>query len=205
MEASFVIDMLSAALVFLCALYLLFLRPWRVRRLIERRAPSIDLFFMAALLAGAAALHYPEPFTRTAQFLVTQSELPDTLRDVDRRIESIEALPEQIWNDLSETLGWAHPPEPPPPPPETGVVEASVMPSVVGVVEASLRCGVYAGSLLALVLAQLMRLLAGLGQRRRAGNAPGERDLEARVRALEARLQSLPPLPRGPGQESSST
>lgn len=188
---------LDAPLLILAAIYLLLLRPWRPLRMIRNRVVLVDALFACSLVIGWAALHHPAPYAQTAEFLVDQTDLPETLSAIDERIEEIEGLPEELWRDLKERFGFAV--EPPPmealPVEPSGRVEAAIMPAVVGITEGVLRCTAYAVALLALLLCQALRGVAGI---RRAvvgsGERPGRRELEERVSALEesiARLHTL--------------
>jgi hypothetical protein len=181
---------LALPLLGFAALYLLLLRPWRPLRLIRNRVPIVDALFVASLVVGASTLHYPEPYVETAHFLVDQTDLPETLDAIDDRIEAVEGLPETLWHDLKESLGFTvELPPPLPATPPAGRVEAAVMPAVIGLTEGVLRCTAYAVSLLALALCQALRLVAGI--RRAVEGRPARRALEERVAALEESLARM--------------
>lgn len=209
--SSLVAEPLDLPLLILAALYALSLRPWRPIRMFRNRVVLVDALFVCSLAVGWASLHHPAPFVDTAQFLVDQTDLPETLEAIDDRIEEIEELPEQLWRDLKEHLGLAV--EPPAPLPvagqgtePSGRVEAAILPAVVDITEGVLRCTAYAVGLLALLLCQALRGVAGI--RRAVGDGrPTRQALEERVTALEeslARLHTLPgdaarTLTSGPG------
>jgi len=198
---------LALPLLGFAALYVLLLRPWRPLRLIRNRVPMVDALFVASLIVGASALHYPAPYVETARFLVEQTELPETLDAIDERIEAVEGLPDALWRDMKESLGFAiEPPARVPPTPPAGRVEAAVMPAVIGLTEGVLRCTAYAVSLLALALCQALRLVAGI--RRAIADGPtSRRALEQRVSALEELLATLqtPQLGTGDGTGAEGT
>jgi hypothetical protein len=116
--SSLAAEPLDLPLLILAALYALSLRPWRPIRMFRNRVVLVDALFVCSLAVGWASLHHPAPFVDTAQFLVDQTDLPETLEAIDDRIEEIEELPEQLWRDLKERLGLAV--EPPAPLPVAG-------------------------------------------------------------------------------------
>ncbi|MBW2382893.1 MAG: hypothetical protein JRG92_04620 [Deltaproteobacteria bacterium] len=186
MEANSVIKLLDWGLLCGAGLYLLLLRPWRPRRMWAGLTPSIDLLFVAGLLLGWASLHYAPPFERFSVWLVDQTELPAMIVAVDDRIAEIEALPEQMWDDLTARFGWtSEAPGPLPPLHAPGVLTSTVLPAVHGVTEVLLRTFVYGGSLIVLAVCQVMRLVTDVRRAIRARASPTSR------RALEARLAAL--------------
>ncbi len=192
MENPLVIKALAGVLAWAALVYLLLLRPWRPRRLLTNLTPSVDLLFLSGLLVGVMALYQPAPFRQAAEALVAQTALPANLAALDERIDSIEQLPERLWAELAEQLG--RPPaesERAPIADERGRLERTLMPGIVGLLEILLRGLGYAGSLLALAVGQVLRLVAGL--RRAPADRPVRRSaaLEARVAALEETLRTL--------------
>lgn len=205
MEATLLGKALTAVLGVLAVVYVLFLRPWRPRRMWARRVLPIDLLFVAALATGLAAIHWPAPFARVATVLVDQTELPATLALVDVRIREVEELPERIWSDLTARLGWAAEPSPPSEPEiRVGPVTGAVLPALVAVVEVIVRAFVYWGSLIALALCWVMRLAVGM-TRAVVAAAPAWRQhgvLEGRVAELEEVVIGLRTLERRPGADA---
>jgi len=204
MEATLLGKTLTGVIAGIGLLYLLFLRPWRPRRMWVRRVPAVDLLFVAALAIGLAAVHWPTPFERAAVVLIGQTDLPGTLSGVDVRIREIEQLPERIWSDLTTRLGWAK--EPPPPDltePVPGPVTGRVLPALTAVVEVLIRAFVYWGSLIALSLCLVVRLAVGL-TRTVVATVPERRPdrmLEGRITELEEIVLSLRSLPGAVGRE----
>lgn len=190
MESSLLVRLFDAILLAAGLLYLLLLRPWRPRRMLAGLTPSIDLLFAVGLCIGVASLHWAPPFTRLADWLVAQTELPEILAEVDARIHALETLPERTWDDLLARLGWGvESPAPPPAPPDAGVMVRSVLPAVNAVAEALLRAFVYGGSLIVLAVCQVMRLVTDVRRALRDRPRPAGRSaLEARVAALEEAL-----------------
>ncbi len=201
-------DLGALPLLSLAGLYLMLLRPWRPRRLWSHRAPSVDLFFVLVVSSGLSALYWPAPFERVAIALVEQTELPATVRDVDARIAAVESLPERLWADIKARLGFGDEAPPAPVPAHAadrtgsdsaqpvGPLEAALLPGVVGLCEGLLRTTVYLVSLLAIIIAQLLRGLAGL-RRRLAQRARPLGALEARVASLEAQIAAVGDTPEG--------
>lgn len=163
MEATLLGKLLLGLLGALGLLYGLMLRPWRPRRMWMRRAPAVDVLFVAALVAGATAVIGTPPFERAAVVLVDQTELPASLAAIDERIREVEELPERIWQDLTERLGWT---DDPPPALDLaegpGVVGGTVLPAVTAVVEVLVRAFVYWSSLIVLCICLVMRLAIGV-------------------------------------------
>jgi hypothetical protein len=204
MEPSLLIKMLSLVLASSALVYLLLLRPWRPARMKARLLPSIDIMFVIGLAFGTAALYEEVAFPRMAGVLVDQTGLPASVADVDRRIEHIEQLPTQLWNDLVERFSWTEVEEPLPPEPappiarsEPGLVEGTLVPAVTSVVEVLLRTVVYWSSLMVLALCQVMRLASAAIRRFRRREAPTTpaldvASLHGRISAIEERIAALP-------------
>jgi hypothetical protein len=195
MEATLLINILTAGLCAFALLYVLLLRPWRPRRFAERFAPGIDALFLLGLATGTAALYSAPPFERGAAVLVELTDLPATLLDLDGQITRLETMPERIWADLSWRMGWgSEPPAPPDGPPAPGLVTENVRPAVDAVVEVLLRAFTYWGSLIVLAVSLVMRGIAGRPPKK-ARQAPERRHadlaLEARVASLEESLAAL--------------
>lgn len=205
MEATLLGKALTASLAALGLVYLLFLRPWRPRRLWARRVPAVDALFVLALAIGLAAVHWPPPFERVAVLLIDQTDLPETLSGIDLRIREIEQLPERIWNDLTVRLGWTTAPESPAPI-ETapGPVTTRVLPALTAVVEVLVRAFVYWGSLITLSLCLVVRLAVGLTRSVVAAvpERRPDRMLEGRIAELEELVLTLRPGPRPIGRET---
>jgi hypothetical protein len=188
MEATLLGKALTGLLLALAATYVLFLRPWRPRRLWERRVPAVDGLFVLALATGLVAIHVDPPFERIATVLVAQTDLPETLAGVDARIREVEELPERIWSDITARLGWTDAPPPAADPePTVGPVTTAVLPALTAVVEVLVRAFVYWGCLIALAVCLVMRLAVGM-TRAVVATAPAWRRhgvLEGRVAELE--------------------
>jgi len=194
MQAPLVIELGMAPIVLASVFYLLMLRPWRLRRMIARRAPGVDLLFVAGVALGSLALLDPLPFDRAAVALIETTTLPGSLAEVDRRIAEIESLPERIWADLTARLGWGtgDAQQPEALAPGDGPVAATVLPAVHGIVSGLMRAFAWAGSLAVLAIAQLLRGLAGLRRREPAPERLRRFDrlIDDRVAALEEALQT---------------
>ena len=67
--------------------------------------PSIDLLFCTGLALGAIALDLPKPFQLGAELVVAQTDLPETLADLDERIDATLQLPQRTWESWSRWLG----------------------------------------------------------------------------------------------------
>lgn len=189
MEVSGFVKPLFGSLLSLAFLYLLVLRPWRPRLFLAGLSPSLDLLFLATLVLAASALLEPRPFDRGAALLIAQTDLPDTIAEVDTRISDLEALPERLWADLKASIGFGDDEIAPPPPVlvRPGSVEATVIQAVGEIVSMILRVYTYLSCVLALWVLLVVRLFS----RSRASH-PGQRqreeDLEHRVATLEASL-----------------
>lgn len=208
MEATLLGKVLVGGLAAVGLVYVLLLRPWRPRRMWARRAPAIDLLFMVALAIGVAAVVGAPPFARIARVLVDQTDLPATLGTIDDRIREVEALPEQIWSDLTSRLGWSdEPPADLQPPDEPGVVSGAVLPSVVAVVEVLIRAFVYWGSLISMAVCLVMRLVVGVKRALTAAVARPRPDvmLEGRVAELEELVLTLRAIRVAPSAEPEET
>jgi hypothetical protein len=190
MEASWVIKLFDLVLIGAAGIYLLILRPWRPRRMLAGRTPSIDGLFVLGLLLGWASLHHAAPFSDLSIWLVDQTELPAMIVAVDERIAEIESMPEQLWDDLVARFGWASDePDPLRPSPAPGVLTSSVLPAVHGVTEVLLRTFTYGGSLIVLAVCQVMRLVTDVRRTIRGRpSVSSRRALEARLTALEETL-----------------
>ncbi len=194
MEATLLGKVLVGGLAAIALLYLLMLRPWRPRRMWERRAPAVDLLFVVALATGVVAVSGAPPFQRIAEVLVEQTDLPETLGTIDDRIRAIETLPERIWEDLTARFGWSdEPPEPAPSDTGPGVVTSAVLPGVVAIVEVLVRAFVYWGSLISLAVCLVMRIVIGVKRAVGAAVARPRADplLEGRVAELEEIVVTL--------------
>ncbi len=206
MEATLLGKALTALIAAIGLLYLLFLRPWRLRRLWDRRVPAVDALFIVALAIGLAAVRWPPPFERIAVVLIDQTDLPETLADVDLRIREIEQLPERIWNDLTTRLGWTgEAAVPMPVDDEPGLVTTTVLPALTAVVEVLVRAFVYWGSLIALALCLVVRLAVGLTRSVVAAvpkRTPPDRMLEGRISELEETILTLRTLPPATRRET---
>jgi len=194
MQAPLIIELGMAPIVLASVFYLLMLRPWRLRRMIARRVPSVDLLFLAGVALAGLALLEPLPFDRAAVALTETTTLPGSLAEIDQRIAEIETLPERMWADLTARLGWgaADASEVEPVIPGDGPVAGAVLPAVHGIVSGLMRAFVWAGSLAILVIAQLMRGIAGLRQREPAPERLRRFDrlIDDRVASLEDALQT---------------
>jgi len=194
MEAALVIKLLSGALLAWSVVYVLLLRPWRPVRLIRNVVPSIDLLFFTGVVVAVIALHNPLPFRTGAELVIGQTELRETLADVDQRITSVEQLPERTWQRLMSRLGWIveDAPEAGPAPDAPGRLTTAVLPAVEGLVEVLLRAIALWGAVIVLAICQVMRLVVGLRrwQRDRARRKE-PLSLDARVMALEEALVTL--------------
>jgi hypothetical protein len=193
MEASIVIKLLSGLLGCTAALYVLLLRPWRPVRLLKGLVPSVDLLFCTGLALCAIALYEPRPFELGAELVVAQTDLPETLADLDERIDATLQLPQRTWESWSRWLGWER--EDVAEPISTGGVPGrvatAVLPAVKGVVQTLLSAFAYGAGLILIAVGQAMRIVVGV--RRAVGEHAARRaeSLEARLRALEAELDTL--------------
>jgi len=204
MESSFWIKLFASALASFSLLYVLRLRPWRPRRFWRALSPSVDLLFLSGVLLGALALFEPMPFDRGASLLIAQTELPAHLDALDREIAELAAAPRQLWIDLLEQIGLPGAAPAPPAPYDAardGHLQHRVLPAVEAIVSVLLRAFFYAGSLLVITVALVMRIFT----RWRAAHPslespPRPASLEERVRALEESLatQHTRPLPGTP-------
>ena len=199
MEATLLGKALTAVLAAAAFLYLLLLRPWRPQRMWARRVPAIDLLFLLGLVLGFSAIEGAPPFARVADLLVHQTDLPESLGEIDTRIRQVEQLPEQIWSDLTSRLGWTS--EPPPPlPTGPGVVTEAVLPALTAIVEVLVRAFVYWGSLIVLATCQVMRLAVGIKRAIGARTPVWHTDpmLEVRLSELEETVLALRAIPEAP-------
>lgn len=193
MEANLFGKLLTAVLMMGVFFYLLFLRPWRPRRLWQRRVPSVDILFLIALAMGFSSIYSESPYERAAVRVVALTELPETLWQVDERIHFMQELPERVWDNLTERLGWgSDEPEPTPVVPDPTWISDAVLPAVAGVVEMLLRSFVYGGSLMLMAVCQATRLAVGVkrfvsNQRGQSGQSA----LEERVAKLEQTIATL--------------
>ncbi|MAJ60005.1 MAG: hypothetical protein CBC48_08495 [bacterium TMED88] len=162
MEANAISQLLWAGLFFAAGLYLLVLRPWRPTRMWSNRAASVDILWACGVAIGAIALMGTPLFERGAWLLIDQTELPLTLAILDGRLESIALLPDRIWSELTERMGWAA--SPPPQnaeAPQSGLVSAAVLPSVVEILSLLIRIFAYAWGLLTVTVCLAVRLAVG--------------------------------------------
>jgi hypothetical protein len=193
MEASIVIKLLSGLLGCAAALYVLLLRPWRPVRLLKSLVPSVDLLFCAGLALGVIALYEPRPFELGADLVVAQTDLPETLANVDEHIDATLQLPQRTWESWSRWLGWEREDviEPIATDGASGRVAMAVLPAVKGVIQTLLGAFAYGAGLILIAVGQAMRILVGV--RRAVGEHAARRaeTLEARLRALEAKLDTL--------------
>lgn len=155
------------------ALYLLALRPWRVRELPRALAPSIDLFFLALLALGVAALVEPRPFDRASAYAVRQTSLPDSVAVIDEELASLEAMPERVWEEIKSSFGFAEPPPVVPPAAvmRPGAIESAVVGAVEEIVSAMMRAYVYVAAVLSLWMTIVMRLFVRSSTARRLRDA----------------------------------
>jgi hypothetical protein len=202
-ETTLVIKILSGLLLISASFYLLLLRPWRPRRMLDRMLPSIDLLFVIGLTIGVASLYEESLFPKLASALVQATGLPESAAAVDQRIADLEQLPQRLWDDLVSGLGWGDVDEPAlaelapaPIDDEPGMIEGSFIPAITSAVELLLRSVVYWSALIVLLVCQVMRLAAAALRRLRdRATLRRERELatlDGRVAAIEARLSALP-------------
>ena len=162
MEANAISQLLWGGLIFSAGLYLLVIRPWRPTRMWSNRVASVDLLWAFGVAIGAIALWGTPLFKQGAWLLIDQTELPLTLAILDGRLESIALLPDQIWSELAERMGWAAPLPPQAAEiPQPGLISAAVLPSVVEILSMLLRTFAYAWALLTLTLCLAVRLAVG--------------------------------------------
>jgi len=151
---------LAWVLVFQLALYVVVLRPWRVRELARSLSPSIDLFALALLAAGLVALAEPRPFDASAGWLVERTSLPESIATIDAQLADLEQLPDRLWADIKATFGFdAPPPRVPPSRVERpGTVESAVVGAVCEIVSIVMRAYVYLTCVVSLWMAIIVRL-----------------------------------------------
>ena len=162
MEANAISQLLWGGLIFAAGLYLLVIRPWRPTRMWSNRVTSVDLLWACGIAIGAIALLGTPLFERGAWLLIDQTELPLTLAILDGRLESIALLPDQIWSELAERMGWAAPSPPQAAEvPQAGLISAAVLPSVVEILSMLIRIFAYAWALLTITFCLAVRLAVG--------------------------------------------
>jgi hypothetical protein len=195
MESSLWIKLLASGLAGFALLYVLRLRPWRPRRFWNALSPSVDLLFLSGVLLGVLALFEPMPFDGGARLLLDQTDLPASLDSLDREIAELADAPRRLWIELLDQIGLAQAaPAPPAPydPVRDGHLQRRVLPAVQAIVSVLLRAFFYAGSLMVIAVALVMRIFS----RWRAAHpprdpAPRPASLEERVLALEESLATL--------------
>ncbi len=141
-------------------LYLLVLRPWRVRELIRVISPGIDVFAVLLFCLALMALLEPRPFDDSAAFLIDRTSLPDGIATIDAQLADLEQLPDRLWADLKATFGFDEPPPRVPPSriERPGAVEAAVIGAVREIVSIVMRAYVYLTCVLSLWFAIIVRL-----------------------------------------------
>lgn len=159
------------------------------------RSPFAHLFFHLGLLGGLAAVFAPARFEPASAWWVERSGLPAAVREADRRIAAVEALPGQLWDALVEPFRDLLGEEPEPPPivvpltpvvsaREPGALETAVVPAVEDTVLQLLRLTAFATCAVVMITAFLLRSTTS--------NASALRDLRRRVADLEAGQPSSP-------------
>ena len=85
-----------------------------------------------------------------------------SLAILDGRLDAIVLLPDQIWSELAERMGWAAPSPPQAADvPQSGLISAAVLPSVVEILSLLIRILAYAWALLTINLCLAVRLAVG--------------------------------------------
>ena len=168
-EASALVKILLVVIGAQAALYLVALRPWRVRDLPRALSPGVDLTFVALVALSVVALVEPRPFDAGADWLVAQTSLPDSLATIDAELAELERMPSAIWEEIKASFGFAEPPPVVPPAAvmRPGAVESAVVEAVGEVVSIVIRASSYAGSVLSLWMLIVMRLFVRSATARR--------------------------------------
>jgi tellurite resistance protein TehA-like permease len=181
-EAPLLVKPLLWVLAAQALLYLLALRPWRLRELPRAFSPSIDLFFVVLVVLGVLALVEPRPFDLASERVIAQTSLPESLATIDFEIAELQTVPDRIWLEIKASFGFA----PPPPVPDPtlvlrpGAVEAAVVEAVAEIVSMLMRVYVYLAVILGLWMTIVMRLFV------RSSTARRLRDERAWQTVLEA-------------------
>lgn len=159
-EASVLVKPLLWVLAAQALLYLLALRPWRVRELPRAFSPSIDGFFVALVTLGVVALVEPRPFDLASAHVIAQTSLPESVATIDFEIAELERMPDRLWQEIKASFGFGPPPPVPGPTPmlRPGAVEAAVVGAVLEIVSMLMRVYVYLAAVLALWMTIVMRL-----------------------------------------------
>lgn len=188
-EASALVKPLVFIIGFQAALYVLVLRPWRVRELGRALSPSLDLFAASLVAIACVALLEPRPMEDAARWLVAQTTLPDSIATIDAQLAEVEHLPDRLWADIKATFGFEAPPPHVPPSSleRPGTVEAAVVGAVEEIVAIVMRVYVYLTCVVSLWIAIIVRLVA---RSLTARQLRDERLIEATADAVESQLRA---------------
>ena len=168
-ETSALVKPLLWVVGFQATLYLLALRPWRLREIHRALSPSIDISFLLLITLAVVALVEPRPFDRLSHMLVAQTSLPESLATIDQELAELGEMPDRVWEEIKASFGFAEPPPivPPAAVMRPGAVESAVVNAVEEVVSTVMRAGAYLGALLSLWMMLVMRLFVRSSTARR--------------------------------------
>ena len=150
-------------------LYLLALRPWRVREIHRALSPSVDLTFLMLVVLGVIALVEPRPFDWLSEGLVAETSLPESLNSIDQEIAELGEMPDRVWEEIKASFGFTEPPPVIAPSlvMRPGAIESAVVNAVEEVVSAVMRFYAYVAAVLSLWMLIIMRLFVRSAAARR--------------------------------------